>query len=139
MALITRQRRIDSSIDLTPLIDVVFQLLIFLMVSSQFTKPEAVVNLPQGPGKGGVVDATRDKLSLAIQEDGQVLLDGTIVRLEDLGTTIKQRVSQSGITRAEIRCDKKANAGILLEVWETARMHGVESIGYVKKRTPTDE
>ena len=105
MTLISRRRRIDSSIDLTPLIDVVFQLLIFLMVSSQFTRPEAVVELPQVPGKANPVDTSKEKIALTIQAGGRVLLNGDPVAMEALGPAIQSLVEEAGINRAEIRGD----------------------------------
>ncbi len=134
MALITRQRRIDSSIDLTPLIDVVFQLLIFLMVSSQFTKPEAVVDLPQAQSGAGTVDLSREKLSFAIEADGTILLDAEVVSRENLGAVIQQRVEKDSVKRVEIRGDQAANYGVFIEVLETARIHGIESIGILMKK-----
>ena len=133
MALIARKRRIDSSIDLTPLIDVVFQLLIFLMVSSQFTKPDAVVDLPQASGEAGTVDANKDKISLAIQADGKVLLDNEPVAMEALGAAVRTLVD-GGVKRAEIRGDRLSHYGIFVEVMETAREQGVDTIGIVKKK-----
>ena len=134
MALINRQRRIDSSIDLTPLIDVVFQLLIFLMVSSQFTKPEAVVDLPQAQSGAGTVDPSREKLSFAIEADGTILLDAEVVSRENLGAVIQQRVEKDSVKRVEIRGDQAANYGVFIEVLETARTHGIESIGILMKK-----
>ena len=66
MALV-RTRRIDAGIDMTPLIDVVFQLLIFLMVSSQFIKPDQRVELPIGPLASAPVDQEFETLTLTIQ------------------------------------------------------------------------
>ena len=134
MALITRPRRIDSSIDLTPLIDVVFQLLIFLMVSSQFAKPEAIVDLPQAQEGAAVVDPRREKLSLAIEADGRVVLDNEPVKLTNLGPAIRKRIQESGTMRLEIRGDQVAQFGVFVEVMETARTHGIESMGVVMKR-----
>lgn len=133
MTLIRRPRRIDSSIDLTPLIDVVFQLLIFLMVSSQFTKPEAVVELPQVAGDAPAVRREMETLQLVIQADGQILLDERPVPLVALGEAIRGRVDQTGLTRAEIRGDQEAQYGVFVEVMEAARTNGVESLGIVKK------
>ena len=138
MALISRTRRIDSSIDLTPLIDVVFQLLIFLMVSSQFTKPEAVVDLPQAPGEAAAVDPTRDKISLAIQSDSKILLNNEPIDKNALGSTIRKLVD-GGVKRAEIRGDQVSEFGVFVEVMEIAREQGVESLGIVKKREVSDD
>ena len=139
MALIKRQRRIDSSIDLTPLIDVVFQLLIFLMVSSQFTKPEAVVNLPQAKSDAGAVDPSRDKMAFAIEADGTILLDEVKVARADLDAVVQNRVNRDGIKRVEIRGDQSANVGVFMEVLETARSHGIESLGIMMKKAGPDD
>ncbi len=134
MTLISRPRRIDSSIDLTPLIDVVFQLLIFLMVSSQFTKPESVVDLPQVPGDAPSVSQEVSKIALVILADGGVLLDGTPIEIAALGAEIRRLVDEAGLKRAEIRGDQLAHYGVFVEVMEIARTNGVESLGIVKKR-----
>lgn len=134
MTLVSRKRRIDSSIDLTPLIDVVFQLLIFLMVSSQFTRPEAVVDLPKAPGDAAPTSRAVEKISLVIQADSTVLVNGSEVELASLGREIRKLVDEQGITRAEIRGDQVAHYGVFVEVMETARTSGVESLGIVKQR-----
>ncbi|MDA7613665.1 biopolymer transporter ExbD [Verrucomicrobiales bacterium] len=139
MALITRQRRIDSSIDLTPLIDVVFQLLIFLMVSSQFTKPESVVNLPQAQSEAGLADPSRDRMAFAIEADGSVLLDNVKIAREDLDALVQKRVAQDGVKRVEIRGDESSKHGVFMEVLETARRHGIESLGIIMKKAGTDD
>ena len=133
MALITRSRHIDSSIDLTPLIDVVFQLLIFLMVSSQFTKPDVVVDLPQAPGKAAAVDPSKEKIGIVIKSDSRVLLNDKPIELEGLAVAIRKLVA-GGLRRAEIRGDQVSEDGVFVEVMEIARAQGVESLGVVKKR-----
>ncbi len=133
MTLVKRERRIDSSIDLTPLIDVVFQLLIFLMVSSQFTKPESMVELPQTKEEASPVDPQPDRLAIVIQKDGQVMLDGETVSLETFGEAVEKRIAATGNTRAEVRGDRLAHYGIFVEVMVTAKAHGVESLGIVQK------
>ena len=138
MALIARTRRIDSSIDLTPLIDVVFQLLIFLMVSSQFTKPEAVVDLPQASGEAGTVDPSKEKISLAIQAGGEILINNEPVAMEGLAQAVRKLVD-AGVKRVEIRGDRISQYGTFLEVFETAREQGVETIGIVKKPKEPDD
>lgn len=138
MPLISRRRRIDSSIDLTPLIDVVFQLLIFLMVSSQFAKPEVVVDLPQVPGPAAATDVKQEKIDLVLEADGQILLDQEPIALQDLGPAIRKLVDEAGVKRAEIRGDRTAQYGVFVEIMEAARNNGVESMGVVKKRGEAD-
>ena len=87
---IQRRRRIDVSFDLTPLIDVVFQLLIFLMISSQFKKPEAVVELPIGRGRAVVAEARPDTVSIGIDPLGGLTLDGQSVAREALRVELER-------------------------------------------------
>lgn len=73
-----RQRRDELSVNLTPLIDVVFLLLIFFMVSTSFTKAtQLAINLPEAEGQPAPERAT--KLELVISEDGSFTLNGAPV------------------------------------------------------------
>ncbi|MDB4508460.1 biopolymer transporter ExbD, partial [Akkermansiaceae bacterium] len=120
MALV-RTRRIDAGIDMTPLIDVVFQLLIFLMVSSQFIKPDQRVELPIGPLNSASVDQEFETLTLIIQPDNSLLLEGKETTLEALANDLRDAISHSEITSMEIRGDRESNLGTFIQVMETAR------------------
>lgn len=71
-----RQRRDSLAVNVTPLIDVVFLLLIFFMVSTSFTDlSELVVNLPEAEGES-VQDQTKG-LEVIITAGGAMFLNGT--------------------------------------------------------------
>ena len=129
-----RKGRIDASIDLTPLIDVVFQLLIFLMVASNFAKREALVDLPTAPGDAPPAAREVETLSLTINPDNTILLDAKPLEIDALGDTIRSKVDATGITRAEIRGDRNSDLGTFVLVMETIRANGIESVGLVKER-----
>ena len=132
---IQRRGRIDAGFDLTPLIDVVFQLLIFLMISSQFKKPEAVVELPVGRGNAVLREERPDTVSIGIDQAGELTLDGRSVAREVLRDALRVRAHQ-GATRAEIRGDRESAYGLFVEVLEEARAAGIRSLGIVKKVEP---
>ena len=70
-----RQRRDELSVNLTPLIDVVFLLLIFFMVSTSFTRAtQLAVNLPEAEGQPAPERTA--KLELVIAADGVFTLNG---------------------------------------------------------------
>ena len=102
-SVITRRRRIDAGIDMTPLIDVVFQLLIFLMVSSQFTKPEQAIDLPQTPGESSLVDPSPDKLTVSLAENGEIFVNQELVALGDLHAKLSSWSASGNTKRVEIR------------------------------------
>ncbi len=71
-----RQRREDVSVNLTPLIDVVFLLLIFFMVSTTFTKESHLeVNLPEATEEP-VTQAEVDMIEVVINEQGNYSVNG---------------------------------------------------------------
>lgn len=132
MALV-RTRRIDAGIDMTPLIDVVFQLLIFLMVSSQFIKPDQRVELPVGPLSSAPVDQEFETITLTIQPDNSLLLEGQKTTLETLASELRDVIAHTEITSMEIRGDRDSNLGTFIEVMETARDCGIIDLAYHKK------
>lgn len=70
-----RQRSQEVSVDLTPLIDVVFLLLIFFMVSTTFTRESHLqVDLPEADGE--TVEAKADQLDVVINTEGQFSVNG---------------------------------------------------------------
>lgn len=72
-----RQRRDELSPNLTPLIDVVFLLLIFFMVSTSFTtRTQLAVNLPEAEG---VATTRTSQLELSIDATGEFRLNGAVV------------------------------------------------------------
>lgn len=118
---------------MTPLIDVVFQLLIFLMVSSQFIKPDQRVELPIGPLSSAPVDQEFETLTLTIQPDNSLLLEGKETTLEALANDLRDAISHSEITSMEIRGDRESNLGTFIQVMETARDCGIIDLAYHKK------
>ena len=135
--LITRKRRIDAGIDMTPLIDVVFQLLIFLMVSSQFIKPDRRVELPAGPMESATSNPDDQHLNLIITAENTILLEGAEIAKEDLDSKLRDAIKHSGIDALVLRVDKAAQAEIIFPVMEIARESGIINLAYDKQNELT--
>ncbi|QFU76129.1 biopolymer transporter ExbD [Halioglobus maricola] len=70
-----RQRLDDVSVNLTPLIDVVFLLLIFFMVSTSFTRETSLsIDLPEAQGE--IKDAVEEEVEILIDEGGSYRVNG---------------------------------------------------------------
>ena len=117
-------RRADPIIDLTPMIDVVFQLVLFFMVSTTFkTAPAIQVDLPQsGPD---VVVSDSEDITLWVTAGGQVYLDQRPVEEEAL----RARLSHAGATRPETLVVLKADQGVahgkVVAILDMARAYGL--------------
>lgn len=133
-----KRRKVDAGIDMTPLIDVVFQLLIFLMVSSHFSKPDKFVDLPTGQTKAQEVDTKIKKHTLTITAENILSLNGSEISIDQFDKVLKKTISDTQITRLEIRGDKSSNLGSFIDVIEKAKKAGIKSLSYHKKAMPIE-
>jgi biopolymer transport protein ExbD len=79
------------SVNLTPMIDVVFLLIIFFMVGTQFTNQERQIDVKlPGAGNLNAMIATPDRREVVINSDGAVYLDGQLLSLEQLTGRLKE-------------------------------------------------
>ena len=90
-----RRRRGDNGINLTPLIDVVFLLLIFFMVTTTFTKEtRLLIDLPEADGE--VADNSSAPLELVIGKDGSYAVNGQNLINRDINTIMAALRDASG-------------------------------------------
>ena len=124
------RRRRDDGMDLTPLIDVVFQLLIFFMVSSQFVKHDRSVELPLG-GEG--VKAEKDApLVVEVTVDGKISLNGEACAKSGLEEALRGAIGTTGETNVQFRGDRAIPYGDFVELMETAKRAGASKFQIVK-------
>lgn len=87
-----RQERADEGVNLTPLIDVVFLLLIFFMVSTTFTKENHLeIDLPEASGKVGV--QTDQQIEVLVDAQGNYSVNGRLLvnkQIDTLETAITE-------------------------------------------------
>jgi biopolymer transport protein ExbD len=127
----SRSRVIVSAIDMTPMIDIVFLLIIFFMVAAQFAR-EANVELNL-PAEQGEQDAEHEpiKLVLNILSNGNILLDNTSapVGLVELELLIKNVISEDGATwqNITIRADEDSSTKVLNNVLVVLNNQGLNA------------
>ncbi len=94
----------DVSINMTPMIDVVFQLIIFFLVSSHLAKQEVQMKLPLPEAASGEqeVDASAPRLTVNVLADGTLLVAGREVAVNELPARLAERLRDLG-TDAEVR------------------------------------
>lgn len=126
-----RQRREDLGINLTPLIDVVFLLLIFFMVSTTFIEEtELEINLPQAAN--GVVNEQVDPINIVIGANGALQLNGAL--LEDtsrshLSGALRQLAGNNFSRPLTISADANARHQSVVMVMDVAAELGFNKLG----------
>ena len=105
-----RQKKQDHGINLTPLIDVVFLLLIFFMVSTTFSKDTRIsIDLPEASADAAQIST--EKIEISISRDGSYCLNGKNLINREIGTIMAAlRQEAEGDTTVPIRITADANA-----------------------------
>jgi biopolymer transport protein ExbD len=113
-----------KQIDIAPLIDIVFQLLIFFMLTSSFImQPGIKVNLPRAVTSEVV---KFENIEIVISGEGVTYLNGKVVTAAELKNALK--VAAKREQSIMIKADKRSALGRVVEVWDAARDLGVTQI-----------
>lgn len=120
----------SASINMTPMIDVVFLLIIFFLVSSHLAKQESHVELALPSALSGLDDAVaRETLTVNILASGQWQLAGMNVDEQTLPAKLRQRVMQSGeLVQLRIRTDRQVPYSRIEPLLRAASTAGIGDI-----------
>jgi biopolymer transport protein ExbD len=113
-------------LNIAPLIDMVFLLLIFFAVNASFVK-EAGVEVERPAAKTAVVQE-HATLFIAVDAQGQVWLEKKPIDLRSVEASVARLHAESPKSSVVILADKKAPTGIVLEVLDGVRLAGVEHV-----------
>ncbi len=118
----------DPEIDVTPLVDVVFQLIIYFAVSTTFAYLGALkVNLPKA-GSASELTASQNKIMVAIDAEGVIYLNDQLVVFPELKAKLKE-LAQTGTEQlVVIQADKSTRHGLVVSVLDLAKSLGFEKL-----------
>lgn len=116
-------------IELTPMIDVIFQLLIFFMISSSFLYPAIALNLPKLTAEESSVK--EPALTLTLQQNDQYLLNHEAIEKSQLESKIKAALDSSTNKSLHFRADKDVPYEKILNTLQTAGKAGVAQLHFV--------
>ena len=110
MQVLPRLRRRSVGINMTPMIDVVFLLIIFFLVSSHLAQRENRIQVELPTAAGGQRDLPDDtpRLTLTLQQDGRLWLGGMPLSIGQLTERLQRQLTQHGTAlELRIRCDRQ--------------------------------
>jgi biopolymer transport protein ExbD len=123
----TANEEAADKIDIHPLIDVVFILLIFFMVSTTFVKD---MNLDiNRPTASSASKADSNTIRVYIDREGQTFLDGQPVRTWVIQSRLKDMLELSSSQKVLVVTDESVPASKLVEVVDQAQLAGAEDVG----------
>jgi len=111
-------------LDIAPLIDVIFLLLVFFMLTSSFIlQPGIKVNLP-GAITGKI--APRQNVEVIITDKDHIYIEKSRIAIKELRSRLKK--AKSGNKPVLIRADKEASLGKVVTVWDLCREVGISNV-----------
>ncbi|MCK4271562.1 biopolymer transporter ExbD [bacterium] len=122
----TQSKLEDTKLDITPLVDCVFLLLIFFMVTTVFsTTPGLRVDLP----KAAESDMPPEKdLNIVISKDGELELNGVPLVMEDLERALLEAKEMYRSKVLIIKADKKTYHEVVVDVMDAAKGVGIDEL-----------
>ena len=122
-----KRKEEDVNLGIAPLIDIVFLLLIFFMVTSHFDVASGVrIRLPRVAQK--IINQKDQRITLVMAESGQVYLEGDAVDMTVLEQKLKEFVQEKGLLHLVLQADKEVRHGAVVQAMDIAKTAGVKSI-----------
>lgn len=127
-----RQSGAIAEVNMTPLIDMVFILLIFFIVTTSFVK-ETGVDISRPSAKTAVQKELANIL-IAIKPNGDVWMDGRQIDQRAVRANVERMHAENPEGSVIILADKEAKTGLLIEVMDQARLAGVANVSIAAER-----
>jgi biopolymer transport protein ExbD len=123
----TRIREEEPRLVITPLIDIVFLLLIFFMLTSHFHIASGLpIKLPEVAGR--TYDSGKERIIIVMDSSGSTYFGGERINFKDLEGKLRTLVEKDGLVHLILEADKEVTHGKVVQVMDLAKKAGVPSI-----------
>src|SRR5213595_512280 len=139
MAIATRDegQKVNSNINVTPMVDVMLVLLIIFMVITPMLQKSMTVELAKAQNPIQMPDADKeDALIVAVMHDGSIFFNTTKVTPEELTQKVKDRLANRVSKRVFVKADAGAKYKSVVDVVDNVRSAGVDELGLLTEQKP---
>jgi biopolymer transport protein ExbD len=116
----------DTQINITPMLDIVFIMLIFFIVTTSFVKEPGIS--PQRPTAETAAEKARGNVLIAISQTGQIWMDKRSVELNQVRALVESALAENPESSAVIIADEQSASGILIDLMDQIRLGGIANI-----------
>lgn len=115
----------ETQIDISPLIDCVFILLIFFIVTTVFVEETGVeVDKPEA---AGATQLEKQSILIALTSGGEVVYDGRDIGVGGVQQLVKQLIRKEDLP-VIIQADKNSQSGLLVQIIGEAKLAGADNV-----------
>jgi biopolymer transport protein ExbD/biopolymer transport protein TolR len=137
MALAIRNEgsKVNSNINVTPMVDVMLVLLIIFMVITPMLQKGQSVDMAKVNNPVPMPDADKDDaLLVVVMRDGQIFFGTDRIKMDELTNKVKDRLANKVDKRIFIRADLRAKYGYVVDVVDNVRAAGVDDVGLLTEQ-----
>jgi biopolymer transport protein ExbD len=126
----------DFKIELTSLVDIMFLLILFLILTTTFTVSQGKFNVKLPGAVTSTSETQQNKvLTIVVTSNDEIYFGSKKMSLEGLMNSISRYVQQNGAPQAVyLKADKDARYGIIVKVMDVLRMQKVFNINLIVKK-----
>jgi biopolymer transport protein ExbD/biopolymer transport protein TolR len=130
-------KKINSAINVTPMVDVMLVLLIIFMVVTPMLQPGKLVEMARTRNPVDMSDANKaDALIVSVLRDGKIFLGNENVTGEALTQKLQERLSNRVNKTVYVRADARVRYGSLVDAVDDVRSAGVDQLGLLTEQKP---
>jgi biopolymer transport protein ExbD len=117
----------DAEIDMTPMLDIVFIMLIFFIVTTSFVK-ESGIEMQRPSGKSASTTKVKANVLVTINSTGAVVIDGKEVDIRSVRANVEKTLAESPDASVIVQAHKDSDTDILVGVVNAAKEAGVDKV-----------
>lgn len=114
------------SINITSLIDVVFMLVIFFMLSSSFNKSSIPISLPSS--ENSIQSSDTESIRVTISKEKIIFLNDSITSIKNLSSESQKLLTSFGTRNAVLYSDENVSLGFMISVIDELTKSGIENV-----------
>lgn len=131
-----RGRGKTAEVNMAPLIDLVFLLLIFFMVTTSFVK-ETGVDV-QRPQASTATLKEAGNILVGVSSEGKIFLESKEIDVRSVRAHVERSLAENPEGAVVIVADKDSNTGVVIQVMDQCRLAGAENVSIAASRTDKD-
>ncbi|MBI2068274.1 MAG: biopolymer transporter ExbD [Deltaproteobacteria bacterium] len=134
MAFLKKRVEEEVGFNVTPLVDVMFNLLIFIIITAQYSNIQSLkVNLPKAQS-GTTMEKEEETIVVTLTKEGQVHLNDEKIPLDDLKPRLVSLSARENPPRVILQADRDSTTGGLVKVMDLASQAGLKKISIETKK-----
>ncbi len=128
-----KKNREESEINITPMLDIVFIMLIFFIVTTSFVKEISIdVNRPT---KSPIKEQKKSEvISVRISGEGQIFVQDRLITLDAVRANIESSLALKPQATVVVVSDREADAGFLVKVIDQSRLAGARNVSLAAQK-----